>query len=671
VKRPLLETDLLRLQFISAPSISPCGKTVAFVKTEIDSHMGEYRSHIYVVPAAGGEIHQFTAGGKTETSPRFSPCGTKLAFVSDRSGDKQIFVLDLERGGEAVQLTFQRYGAANPTWSPDGLSLAFLSRSAEGQDDNWLATPRNQDAKDAEEKARREEAKIVDRIKYKSDESMGLLDGKNSHVWVVNLADVNKPRRLTYGEGDYVDPKWSPCGHYLALSSNRDADRELAPYHSDIYVLEIKSGAIRRVTATTGPTGNPTWSPDGRHIAYLGHDHAFRSATLQRVWLVSTEGGEPTNLTRDFDRSVGDQTNSDCRYGENKEVLIFTPDGSGIYFLASDRGDTHLHFLNLHTLAIDQLTRGRLHVQGVSFDKATKTAAICEAGFTHPAELFVLEEDGSKRQLTFVNKSLLEEVALSEPEEFWYKGALGWDVQGWVMKPTNFVEGNRYPLILEIHGGPHTQYGATFFYEFQFLANNGFGVLFTNPRGSHGYGQKFVDAVRGDYGGNDYVDLMLGVDHAVKLPWVDENRLGVTGGSYGGFMTNWIVGHTKRFRGAVTHRSISNWLSFYGVSDIGYTFTEYELLGNPWDNVDLLLKHSPITYVKNIVTPTLVLHCEQDMRCPIEQGEQFYVYLKKLGIKTRLVRYPGSNHELTRSGKPGLRLENLRQVVGWFLDTVK
>ncbi len=224
---------------------------------------------------------------------------------------------------------------------------------------------------------------------------------------------------------------------------------------------------------------------------------------------------------------------------------------------------------------------------------------------------------------------------------------------------------------LEIHGGPHTQYGCSFFYEFQLLANNGFGVLFTNPRGSHGYGQDFVDAVRGDYGGNDYADLMLAVDHVVKFPWVDKERLGVTGGSYGGFMTNWIVGHTNRFKGAVTHRSISNWLSFYGVSDIGYTFTEYELLGNPWDNAALLLKHSPITYVKNVVTPILVLHSEQDMRCPIEQGEQFYVYLKKLGVKTRLVRFPGSNHELTRSGKPKLRLENLRQVVGWFLDTVK
>jgi len=671
VKRPLLETDLLKMQFVSAPALSPCGKTVAFVKTDIDSEKGEYRSHIYVVPSAGGAVHQFTAGGKAETSPRFSPCGTKMAFVSDRSGDKQIFVLDLERGGEAVQSTFLRYGATNPTWSPDSLSLAFLSRSAEGQEDGWLATPRTPDEKDAEEKTRREEAKVVDRIKYKSDESMGLLDGKNSHVWVVSLADVKRPRRLTYGDCDYVDPKWSPCGEYLALSSNRDADREFAPYHSDIYVLTVKSGEIKRLTATPGPAGNPTWSPDGRHIAFLGHRHEFRSATLQRIWLVPAEGGEVANLTRDFDRSVGDQTNSDCRYGENKEVLVFTPDGASIYFLASDRGDTHLHVLNLKTLAIDQVTRGRRHVQGVAFDKEARTAALCESGFTQPAELFVLDADGSERQLTFVNQALLEEVTLSEPEEFWYKGALGWDVQGWLMKPTNYAEGNKYPLILEIHGGPHTQYGASFFYEFQLLANNGFGVLFTNPRGSHGYGQKFVDAVRGDYGGNDYADLMLGVDHVAKLPWVDENRLGVTGGSYGGFMTNWIVGHTKRFKGAVTHRSISNWLSFYGVSDIGYTFTEYELLGNPWDNVELLLKHSPITYVKNVVTPTLVLHCEQDMRCPIEQGEQFYVYLKKLGVKTRLVRYPGSNHELTRSGKPKLRLENMRQVVGWFLDTVK
>ncbi|MBS3938124.1 MAG: S9 family peptidase [Peptococcaceae bacterium] len=669
MKRPLQQNDLLKMQFLSSPVISPDGADIACVKTHIDSETMEYRSHIFVVPTDGGALRQFTAGGKVETTPRFSPCGTKMAFVSDRSGDKQVWVLNLKRGGEAEQVTTMRYGAANPTWSPDGQSLAFVSRSAQGEE-AWLSKPRTAADKENEEKSRREEAVVVERIKYKSDESMGLLDDKTSHVWVINIQG-GAPRRLTFGDADYHDPQWSPCGAYLAVSSNCDADREFSPYQSDIYVLTVESRDILRLTRTPGPAAHPTWSPDGKKVAYLGHQHEYRSATLQRIWLVGLEGGEPVCLTRGFDRSIGDQTNSDCRYGEGGDALVYAPDGQRLYFLASDRGDTHVYVLEIATQTVDQVTRGRRHVQGLTFDQAGQTAAVCAATFLRPAEIFVLLADGSERQLTFVNQALLDEVDLSEPDEFWYKGVSGWDVQGWLMKPTNFAQGQEYPVILEIHGGPHTQYGCSFFYEFQLLANNGFGVLFTNPRGSHGYGQDFVDAVRGDYGGNDYADLMLAVDHVVKLPWVDKERLGVTGGSYGGFMTNWIVGHTNRFKGAVTHRSISNWLSFYGVSDIGYTFTEYELLGNPWDHAALLLKHSPITYVKNVVTPTLVLHSEQDMRCPIEQGEQFYVYLKKLGVKTRLVRFPGSNHELTRSGKPKLRLENLRQVVGWFLETVK
>ncbi|MBS3872479.1 MAG: S9 family peptidase [Firmicutes bacterium] len=669
MKRPLSETDLLRMQFISSPEMSPCGKTIAFVKTHIEGETMEYRSHIFAVPTGGGDLHQLTAGGKAETAPRFSPCGTKLVFVSDRGVDKQLWLLDLSLGGEARPLTTMRYGATNPVWSPDGQQLVFLSRASGSDDVARLLTPRTQQEKEAEEKNRREEAKVVDKIKYKADEAMGLLDGKHSHVWVVGL-EGGTPRRLTEGDFDHHSPSFSPCGSYLAISSNRDSDTEFAPYDSDIYSVTLATGEIKRLTATPGPAADPVWSPDGKHVAYVGHTLEYRFATLNRIYLVSSCGGEPVCVTSGFDRSIGDHTNSDCRYGDGGRSLTFSADGQRLYFMASDRGDTHVYVVRLDTRTVDQVTRGRRHVQGLSFDKNTSVAAMCEATFLQPAEIYVLEADGSERQLTHVNAALLAEISLSEPEEFWYEGVDGWDIQGWLMKPVNFAEGKKYPVVLEIHGGPHTQYGCSFFYEFQLLASNGFGVLFTNPRGSHGYGQTFVDAVRGDYGGNDYGDLMLAVDHVVALPWVDKARLGVTGGSYGGFMTNWIVGHTDRFKGAVTHRSISNWLSFYGVSDIGYTFTEFEINGNPWDDQALLLKRSPISYVKNVKTPTLVLHCEQDMRCPIEQGEQFYVYLKKLGVKTRLVRFPASNHELTRSGKPKLRLENMRHVVGWFLETV-
>lgn len=667
MKRPLVKEDLLKLQFISSPELAPCGEQVAFVKTHIDAKTFEYRSNIFVLSC--GVMRQFTFGGKSETSPRYSPDGTKLAFVSDRSGDRQIWVIDLVHGGEAHQVTALRYGAANPVWSPDSKNLAFTSRFAPDEKAEDLLLVRTQQEKDADDKKRREDAKVIDLIRNKSDEGMGLLDGKHGHIWVQAVED-GTPRCLTSGAFEHSNPSWSPCGSYIAFASNRDGDPEFKPYQSDIYTVGVKSGEICRVTATEGPSTSPLWSPDGKHIAYMGHSGQFYSATLNRVWLVECTGGEPVNLTADFDRSCGDQTGTDSRYGGGGDALTYSPDGKKIFFLASDRGDTHIYSVCVDTKEVTQITKGQRHVQSLSFDRSVTKCVYAAAAHLHPAELFVMGPCGGEERLTRVNETFLNEVALSEPEEFWYKGVHGWDVQGWIMKPTNFAEGKKHPVVLEIHGGPHTQYGCSFFFEFQLLANHGFGVVFTNPRGSHGYGQTFVDAVRKDYGGNDYGDLMLAMDHVEQLEWVDGERLGVTGGSYGGFMTNWIVCHTHRFKGAVTQRSISNWMSFYGVSDIGYTFTEYEIGGNPWDNVELLLKHSPITYVKNVKTPILILHSELDMRCPIEQGEQFYVYLKKLGVKTRMVRFPGANHELSRSGKPKLRLERLKHLVGWLEETV-
>ncbi len=667
--RPLVKEDLLKLKFVSAPELSPCGERVAFVLTHIDEKTEEYRSHIYMQPLPGGVLHKLTGGGKIESAPKFSPDGKRLAFVSDRSGDKQVFILDLELGGEARQVTTMRFGAAAPTWSPDGQHIAFVSRFAQADSALDLEKARSQQERDEDDKKRREEPKVLNLIKHKADEAMGLLDGRHSHIWVIS-AEGGKARCLTYGDFEHVDPCWSPCGHRLAFASNRDGDPEFKPYYADIYTVCVATGEIKRVTATEGPAGSPVWSPDGKSLAYMGHTGEFYSATLMRVWLVSADGGQPVNLTADFDRSVGDQTGSDCRYGASGEGLFFSSCGEAVIFVASDRGDTHVYQVSLAARAVEQVTKGHHHVQGMSFSAESGKLVYCASTHMYPADLFLWVDGGAPERLTAVNQELLQDVLLSEPEEFWLQGADGWDVQGWLMKPTDFSPENKYPLVLEIHGGPHTQYGCTFFMQFQLWANSGYGVLFTNPRGSHGYGQTFVNAVRGDYGGGDYRDLMRAVDWAVTMPWVDSERLGVTGGSYGGFMTNWIVGHTRRFKSAITLRSISNWLSFYGVSDIGYTFTEYEILGNPWDNTELLLKHSPITYVKNIATPILILHAEQDMRCPIEQGEQFYVYLKKLGVKTRMVRFPGANHELSRSGKPKLRLARLKHLLEWFQETL-
>jgi acylaminoacyl-peptidase len=667
MKRPLVKEDLLRINFVSCPDISSCGTKVAYVRSHIDEKTKDYRSNVFLSELSPGTEHQLTFGTKHDNSPRFSPDGTLLAFVSDRSGEKQIWILDLQRGGEARQLTSMRYGATGPVWSPHGNKIAFASRFAPDEKREELFTVRSSKEKEEEEKKRREQPKVVDRLRYKSDEAMGFVDGKRSHIWVVD-AEGGDPLCLTDGDYDHTSPAWSPDGLTIAFAGNRDRDTDINPSYSDIYTVPANGGDIRRVTATQGPAASPKWSPDGQFIAYIGHHAEYLGATLSRVWLVEARGGAPRCLTMELDRSVGDQTGTDSRYGAAGEFLIFATGGDFVYFLASDRGSTHIYTADLSG-RVTQITHGDRHVQGLGSLQADGKLVFASGSFLNPANVCVLQEE-EETQLTDHNRALLDEVFLSEPEELWYKGVDGWDVQGWLMRPINFEEGKRYPLILEIHGGPHTQYGCTFFHEFQMLASKGYGVLFTNPRGSHGYGQTFVDAVRGDYGGNDYGDLMMAMDHVEQLSWVDKDRLGVTGGSYGGFMTNWIVAKTDRFKGAVTQRSITNWISFYGVSDIGYYFTEHEVGGNPLDDVEMLLKHSPLSYVKNIKTPLLVIHSEQDMRCPIEQGEQLFICLKKLGVKTRLVRFPGSNHELSRSGKPVLRLERLQHIADWFADTL-
>lgn len=271
------------------------------------------------------------------------------------------------------------------------------------------------------------------------------------------------------------------------------------------------------------------------------------------------------------------------------------------------------------------------------------------------------------KQLTDANKDYLNRVTLSEPEEIQFTTSDGWPIQGWLLRPYGFKEGKKYPFVLEVHGGPHAMYGQTYFHELQLLAAKGYVVLYTNPRGSHGYGQKFVDACRGDYGGKDYRDLMEAVDYALKsYSFIDETRMGVTGGSYGGFMTNWIVSHTNRFKAAVTQRSISNWLSFYGVSDIGFFFTKWEHGYNLLENPEKLWDFSPLKYAKNVETPLLILHGEQDLRCPIEQAEQLFITLKHLKKEVEFVRFPGANHELSRSGEPQLRIERLNHICRWF-----
>jgi dipeptidyl aminopeptidase/acylaminoacyl peptidase len=345
----------------------------------------------------------------------------------------------------------------------------------------------------------------------------------------------------------------------------------------------------------------------------------------------------------------------------------WTPDGTRIHFVGSDQGTANLYSVSPQGGDVRATTLGAHQVVSATVDRAHRRFAVILATGTEPGDVHVVDEGGAFRRLTWANRALLDSRFISEPERVEFEGADGWTIEGWLMKPRGFDPATRWPLVLEIHGGPHSAYGFSFFHEFQVHAGRGYAVLYTNPRGSHGYGERFSTACVGDWGGKDYEDLMKGADHALTRSWIDPKRLYVTGGSYGGFMTNWIVGHTDRFRAAATQRSISNNVSAFGTSDIGWHFWEHEHGGaTPWHDPQRLIERSPLTYVPNVKTPVLVLHAEHDYRCPIEQGEQFFAALKLHGVEAQFVRFPEDSHELTRGGKPRNRVEHAKRIADWF-----
>jgi len=436
---------------------------------------------------------------------------------------------------------------------------------------------------------------------------------------------------------------------------------------SDIFLLDLETKETRKLTEGTGMFYQTSWSPNSRYIAYVGSEREFENATHAKLWIYDLENDNKTCVTSEFDAPVGDFVVGDFLQGVVAPRVQWLEDNESFYFQVTDHGNTAIYFGNLSGELYPAINDDQ-YVYGFSLDKKNDKAVVAISTTTNPGDLFYVNlNTGEKEQLTNVNEEFLKTRELSIPEAIEFEGADGWKVSGWMMKPVGYEKGKKYPLILEIHGGPHAMYANTYFNEFQILAAQGFAVLYTNPRGSHGYGQKFVDAVRGDYGGNDYNDLMAAVDFALEqYDFIDQDRLGVTGGSYGGFMTNWIVGHTNRFKAAVTQRSICNWISFYGVSDIGYYFTDWQILAG-LNDIEKLWNHSPLKYVDNVETPLLILHGEKDYRCPIEQAEQLFIALKHREKETKFVRFPESNHELSRSGKPTLRINRLEYIRDWFV----
>ncbi|MGE3907984.1 MAG: prolyl oligopeptidase family serine peptidase [Chloroflexota bacterium] len=645
-RRPITAEDLASIAVVDRPRLSPDGQSVAYGLTTTDLDARTYRSAVWTIPVSGGDARQITSGAGRDRAASWSPDGRWLAFISDRDGQKgQLYLMPTD-GGEARRLTSDLSSIDGVVWSPQSDRLAFVARvRPEGQPSMLNGS---------EPPVFRE----IPRIKHRFD-GRGWLDGR-THLFVVPR-EGGQPVQVTDGDWDDSSPAWSPDGTRLAFASNRTADRDWNDV-SDLYVVLATGGEVQNLTSGDYALGSPAWSPDGQMIAALGRSCDAPAGANVRLWTVPTTGGEPRCLTADLDITIGSDVLSDVRAGHLNLPPIWTADGSALRFLVSKRGNVHFYEIAADGGSMRQLIGGDRVILDV--DGAGGRVVFSASTPTSPGEVFTAADDGSgERPLTNVNGSLLDQLELPEPEHLEVTGADGQAVQGWLLPGRG--EGP-LPLLLEIHGGPHALYGNAFFHEFQLLAAQGYHVLYTNPRGSKGYGERFCSEIAGAWGDLDYRDLMAAVDQVIRRPEVDEMRLGILGGSYGGFMTNWIVGHTDRFKAAVTMRCLSNFLSFYGTSDIGPWFGERELAGSPRDQMERYWQLSPLAYVEQVSTPILILHGEQDLRCPVEQAEQWFVSLRRLGKITEFVRFPDESHDLSRGGRPDRRQERLRRIVEWF-----
>ena len=659
-KRKITIDDLLALKWVSDPQLSPDGSRLVFVQTVVDRDADTYRSHLWVAPVDGGALRQFTAGEHRDSLPRWSPDGRWIAFLSDRGTakpdpgvkrPKQLFVIPAD-GGEARLLVPAAYHPSDLSWAPDGRSLAFVGKPARDEPHS--------------------DVKVITRVRYKHD-GEGFWDGRYKHLFRVSIDGDGSPQQLTSGDFDHADPAWSPDGRHLACVTNRTEEADFTNV-TDVWIIPVDGGEARQLTGSIGPSSSPTWSPDGRAIAYYGHDNACMNATNTDVWIASAGGGDPVNLTAAADRSFEHHIITDMRVHPEIGGPVWSADGQRIFAIVAEGATNQLAAVDARGAGVTVLISGRREIFGLAIGRSGDRAVVAASDPATPGDLWVVPLDGraAERRLTQVNQAILDQVMLSVPERFTYQGADDWPVQGWVMRPVEFRDGARYPTVLQIHGGPHGAYGEAFFHEFQLLAAEGFAVVYTNPRGSQGYGQQFTAATHHDWGGKDCEDILRGLDQAIaRFPFIDPDRLGVAGGSYGGFMTNWVIGHTDRFKAAVSMRSISNNLSQWGTSDLAFMKGFWEFPGDPWDAPTWYWERSPLAYVERITTPLLILHSEQDLRCPIEEAEQLFAALRKLRRDVVFVRFPNESHDLSRIGQPRHRVERLHWVVKWLADHLR
>ncbi|MGE5674465.1 MAG: S9 family peptidase [Mycobacterium leprae] len=685
-RRKLQAEDLLAIKLAGDCQISPDGSRVAYTLQEISKEKNEYTSSIWLAREGQSPV-QFTSGAK-DNSPRWSPDGRYLAFVSNRSGSNQVWLLPLE-GGEARQLTRVKGGATGPVFSPDGKYIAFTaSLNADGL---------KPEAKDEEEKdlykKYNQDVKVITRLLYKMD-GVGYYTDRRPQVCVIPV-EGGEPAQLTSGDFSHVTPAWTPDSRGLVFSANREEDADWQPWHVDLWYVPREGGELARLTAseTHLSASTPAVSPDGNLVAFIGTDPDEHGYGLAGLYLLDRANGSIRRLAESLDRGFDNQGGSDLPSPAGGK-LTWSPDGRWIYTQVSDAGQVHLVKVGTLTGAVVPITGGDKAVHAFSLTPDCRRAALAYGTALSPADVYLAKLDEPAPEprvqnscailqgggilevpLTDHNGAFFAGLELPMPERFLFKAGEGEpQVDGWVLRPAGFEPGKRYPTILEIHGGPMAMYSVRMFFEFQWLAAQGYAVVYSNPRGSQGYGRDFCHVIMADWGNKDYDDCMAAIDAAIaRYDFIDTDRLGVAGGSYGGFMVNWIVGQTDRFKAAVSMRSVVNRWSAMGTSDTGFNRIGQFGTENWWEeqNMAPYLKQSPLLHASKINTPLLLENQEGDLRCPIEQAEQLYAALKVQKKAVKFIRYPGEFHGMSRDGKPWHRVHRLNMITDWFNEYLK
>jgi dipeptidyl aminopeptidase/acylaminoacyl peptidase len=638
--RLLDKETFMEMESTTNPAISPDGKQIVFTRTWVDKTKDQYRSNLWIVDVDGARVRELTSGHYSDSSPVWSPDGKRIAFLSDRDGTNQLHILWLDTR-ETAQLTHLERAPNGIKWSPDGKQITF---TAFVPDNDPILQVKLPERPRGAEWAR--PAVIVDRLSWAADGRGPLPKGYN-HVFVIDAVLGGTPRQITNGKYNHNDAEWSADGRTLYLSGMRKPDAEYLRGDSEIYSVDLQSLEVRALTDRKGPDNNPEVSPNGQWIAYTGYDDKRYTNHLASLYLMDKQGGSKRLW-------VGDLLSS-------PQNLRWAADNSGTYFTVEEKGSTHLYFASVDGKA-RKLTNGVHTLGGLSLASNGQAASV-RSSFQEPGALvtFKVSDAASMKKLVDVNADVLGSVKLGEAEELWFTSKDNLKVQGWLIKPANFEPGKKYPMVLWIHGGPWSMYSVAWNWSFQNFAANGYAVLYTNPRGSTGYGQDFVNGIQYSYPGKDFDDLMAGVDAALQKGFIDEKNLFVCGGSGGGVLTAWTVGHTDRFAAAVSMRPVINWHSFVGTTDGPNWYHQFQKY--PWEDPMEFAVRSPLNYVVNVKTPTMVMTGEADLRTPMGQSEEYYRALKMLKKETLLVRMPDEFHGWRR---PSHQLLQQLYLQAWF-----